>query len=216
VAFPRIELFGYGFSHYCVAADRMFRFKRIPFEAVRVPYHDRTELIARTHQDYVPAVLIDGRVTTWKEIPGLIETLQPNPSFYPPGQRAVATTLAQWGHLVLEERVWRLAVTEVASKISNPPERWVFEEMQTRARGPWNVLIGRREEFRADLLEYFGMVEELLQDKPWVLGAPSMADFAIYGALSPFWWVGERTPAEFSRVEEWRTRISELGPTPWS
>ncbi|HUI38461.1 MAG TPA: glutathione S-transferase domain-containing protein, partial [Thermoplasmata archaeon] len=79
----------------------------------------------------------------------------------------------------------------------------------------WHVLLARREEFRTDLMEYLAMVEALLQDKPWVLGAPSMADFAIYGALSPYWSVGEHTPSEFAELDGWRTRIAALGPAPW-
>jgi len=34
--------------------------------------------------------------------------------------------------------------------LGNDQERWVFEEMQTRARGPWHVLESRRAEFRDD------------------------------------------------------------------
>src|SRR2546428_3911602 len=83
--------------------------------------------------------------------------------------------------------------------------------MQTRARGPWHVLEMRREEFRQDMNKHLAMVDSILDGRDWVLGQPSLADFGIYGSLSPLLTVGEDVPPEFPRLAAWVSRIRDLG-----
>src|SRR6266705_2462881 len=136
-------------------------------------------------QDYVPTLIWDGKTVTWSEIPDFLEGVRPTPTFYPWGQKGLATALEHWGHQVLEERVWRYVVTKVPPVLNSDEERRVFEEMQTRARGPWHVLEMRREEFRQDMNKHLGMVDAILDGRDWILGQPSLADFGIYGSISP-------------------------------
>jgi glutathione S-transferase len=204
-------LFSMAISHYCVSADRMLAFKRVSVRTQDVPYHDKQELIAATGQDYVPALVWDGSTVQWFDIPEFLERKVPRPTFYPDGQQAVATTLENWGHNVLEERVWRYVVTKVPPILHDNHERWVFEEMQTRARGPWHILESRREEFREDMMKHLGMVEAMLDTRDWILGEPSLADFGIYGSMSPLLTVGEPIPKELPRIRKWAKRIQGLG-----
>src|SRR5207247_5820524 len=118
-----------------------------------------------------------------------------------------------WGHQVLEERVWRYVVTKVPPVLKSEEERWVFEEMQTRARGPWHVLQMRREEFRQDMNKHLGMVDSILDGRDWILGQPSLADFGIDGSMSPLVTVGESVPPEFPRLAAWDSRVGDLGST---
>lgn len=197
-------------SHYCVAADRMLAFKGIAATHVRVPYHDKQALIAATGQDYVPALRWGGKVVTWTEIPEFLEQARPQPTLYPPGFRGLATVVQNWGHQVLEERVWRAVVTDAPRTFSDERERWVFEELQTRGRGPWSVLEWRKPEFRRDMLEHFQMVESMLQGREWILGEPSVADFGVYGGLSPWLTVGETIPDPFPALAAWTQRVGSL------
>ena len=204
-------LYSMPISHYCVCADRTLAFKGVKFDTVRVPYHDKQELIKATGQDYVPTLVWDGKPVMWHEIPEFIEAVKPTPTLYPWNQRGLATIVENWGHQVLEERVWRYVVTKVPPVLGDDQERWIFEEMQTRARGPWHVLESRRDEFRADMVKHLGMVEAILDGRPWILGEPSLADFGIYGGLSPLLTVGEKVPKEFPKLAEWAGRIQALG-----
>ncbi len=207
----RPVLYSMPISHYCVAADRMLAFKGIPFRTVLVPYHDKRELIKATGQDYVPALVWGGKPVAWHDIADFLESAKPKPTLYPLGQKGLAEVLENWGHQVLEERVWRYVVTKVPAVFRDEHERWVFEEMQTRARGPWHVLEMRRDEFREDMNKHLGMVDAMLHGREWVLGEPSLADFGIYGGLSPLLTVRERIPKELPALAAWIQRIQALG-----
>lgn len=207
----RPVLYSMPISHYCVSADRMLAFKGVPFRTVLVPYHDKRDLIKATGQDYVPALVWGGKPVMWYDIPDFLETSKPKPTLYPWGQKGLAATLENWGHQVLEERVWRYVVTKVPPVLRDAHERWVFEEMQTRARGPWHVLEMRRDEFREDMNKHLGMVDAMLDGREWVLGKPSLADFGIYGGLSPLLTVREEVPREFSNLGAWIKRVQDLG-----
>lgn len=198
-------------SHYCISADRMLAFKGISFDTIPTAYHDRQALIKATGQDYVPTLIWDGRPVMWYDIPDFLEGVQPSPTLYPWGQKGLATALEHWGHQVLEERVWRAVVTKVPPFLGDDRERWVFEEMQTRARGPWHVLEMRRAEFEEDMLKHLAMVEAMLEGREWVLGKPSVADFGIYGSLSPLLTVGESIPSKFPNLARWCEEIQSLG-----
>jgi glutathione S-transferase len=197
-------------SHYCVSVERMMAFKGLTPEIVPTPYHDRRELIRATGQDYLPALSWDSRTVPWQEIPEFLEQQVPQPTLYPAGTSGLAKLLENWGHQVLEERVWRYVVPRVGATLSDDHERWVFEEMQTRARGPLHLLDARRGEFRAELLQYLGFLEEGLRGRAWLLDQPSLADFGVFGALAPFRLVGEAIPADFPNLTAWSTRIEQL------
>lgn len=212
---PRVTLYYLPISHYCVCAERMLAFKGIRPDITLVPYHDKRALIAATGQDYVPALVWDGRVVNWKEIPEFLEAERPTPTLYPGGNRGVAEALDEWGHLRVEEQVWRYVVTKVPTFLNDPLERWVFEEMQTRARGPWALLEQRREEFRLDLLPTLARIDRMLDGRAWVLGnQPSLADFGIFGGLSPLWATGEPMPEGLPRLTAWIDRLRSIGTIP--
>jgi glutathione S-transferase len=206
----RVELYYLPVSHYCVSAERMLAYKRVRPKIIYAPYHERSALLRRTGQDYVPTLLWNGKAVTWKEIPEFLDRVIPEHPLVPPGQEGLAETLENWGHQVLEERVWRAVVTQVPKVLRSEPERWVFEEIQSRARGPWDVQKARRPEFVRDLMEYFGFAEAMVRGRDWILDAPSLADFGIYGGLSPWLTVGEKIPGRFAALRAWAARVAAI------
>ena len=208
----RVSLYYMPISHYCVCAERVLAFKGLHPDIVRVPYHDKRALIAATGQDYVPAMVWDGRVVPYGEISGFVEEQIPTPTLFPGGHRGAAEALDEWGHLTVEERVWRYVVTKVPPTFPDATERWVFEEIQNRSRGPWALLEQRREEFRQDLLPTLARIDRMLDGRAWVLGsAPSLADFGIYGGLAPYFAVGETLPEGLPRLAAWLDRVRRIG-----
>lgn len=208
----RAKLFVHPISHYAVSADRMLAYKGIRAERRIVPYHDRRELLRATGQDYLPALVWNGRVVTWSRIPAFLDRVSPSPPLVPAKHAAVARALENWGHQVLEERVWRAVVTRAPRTMRDEVERWVFEEMQTRSRGSFAVLRARQAEFRRELWKYFGLVDEMVTGRDWVLEEPSVADFGMFGAISPWLTVGEKIPARFPKLASWVRRIRMIPP----
>ncbi len=206
----RPSLYEEPFSHYCVSADRMLAFKGIAYDPIPVTYHDKRDLIAATGQDYVPTLMWEGKPVLWHDIPDFLERVRPKPSLYPRGQKGLATVLEHWGHQILEEHVWRYVVTKVPPKLSSDLERWVFEEMQTRARGPWHVLEMRRDEFQEDMVKHLAMVDARLDGRDWILEEPSLADFGVYGGMYPLLFVGEKVPKDLTRLARWVDRIGKI------
>ena len=209
----RPTLYSMPISHWCVSADRMLAFKGVDFDTEYVPYHDKTELIAATGQDYVPTLVWDGKPVMHYDIPDFLERAVPQPTLYPWGNRGLAVAVEQWSHAVTEEKVWRYVVTKIPPVLRDDHERWVFEEMQTRARGPWHVLEMRREEFRKDMMKELARIEETLRGRKWILGEASLADFGVYGSLSPLLTIGESIPKQMPQLAAWVARIRALGLT---
>ena len=203
-------LYGYPISHYCVSAERMAAYKGVRLRPVYVPYHDKRALLAATGQDFVPAIVDGTTVVTWKEIPRYLDALKPEPALFPRGKDGVARALEDWGHQVLEEQVWRSVVTRVPATFDDEVERWVFEELQTRARGPFELLRKREAEFRADRDAHLTIVESMLEGHPWILDEPSVADFGIYGALAPLFAVGVGIPSKFRNLRRWAREIERF------
>jgi glutathione S-transferase len=206
----QVELYFLPASHYCVSVERMLAYKGVRAKLLYAPYHDRQELLQRTGQDYVPTLIWKGRPVTWPHIPQFLDEKVPDRPLVPAGQAGLAQTLENWGHQVLEERVWRAVVTQMPKMLKTDEERWVFEEMQTRARGPWHVLKARRPEFVRDLMEYFAFVDAMVRDREWILESPSLADFGIYGGLSPWLTVGEKVPVRFPALRAWVKRVEAI------
>ena len=207
----RPKLYSMPISHWCVSADRILAFKGVAFDTVYVPYHDKTDLIAATGQDYVPTLVWDGKPVMWHEIPEFLEKKRPKPTLYPDGKKGLAVAIEQWSHAVTEEKVWRYVVTKVPPVLRDDRERWVFEEMQTRARGPWHVLEMRREEFRKDMIAELARIDAMLDGREWILGEPGLADFGVYGSVSPLFTVGEAVPKGLPNLAAWAKRIRALG-----
>src|SRR2546426_3552192 len=94
-------LYSMPISHYCISADRMLAFKGVPFDTQYVPYHDKTELIKATGQDYVPTLIWEGKPVVWSDIPDFLEKARPKPALYLEREKGVAVTKEHWGHQVL-------------------------------------------------------------------------------------------------------------------
>jgi glutathione S-transferase len=198
-------------SHHCVKAAKLLDLKGVKFERKYVPYHDKRELLKASGQDYVPWLQWGDKGVPWYDIVDFVEAQVPQPTAFPEGRRGEARIVEQWAHDILEEVVWRYVVPDVVATFSDEHERWVFEEMQIRRRGPLEAMKARQPEFLADVKKHVGLVELALERSEFLLGdAPSLADVAVYGALSPIAYVGKELPRESKRTREWYARVGKL------
>jgi glutathione S-transferase len=199
------------FSHWCVKAKKILDYKKIKYADKRVGYHDKRELIKATGQDYVPALVSDSQVITYSNVPDFLEELQPSPTIYPNGTKALAKALENWAHYRLEDVVWRFAVTDFPKTFKDDLERWVFVEIQELKRGPLELMAVRRPEFRSEMETHLQIVDDMLQGHSFLLDAnPSLADFAVYGAISPLAYSGNKIPEKFSKLRSWQESIDRV------
>lgn len=199
-------------SHYCEKARAILVFKKIPFELVNLPYGDHTALVKASGQDYAPYLEIPGaQGVRFPEIADWAEARAPKPTLYPGGSRPLCRLIEHWAHQVVEEAVWKYVLPDVADHIAGERERWVFVEMQERKRGPLDIVAMRREEFLQGVRDVCGLLQDDLGQNQFLLGpAPSLADFAVYGALHPLKFVSKDIPTGFEKLQRWHARLRGL------
>lgn len=206
-----LTLFQEPFSHWCVKARKILDYKKLKYEIKEVGYHDKRELIKATGQDYVPAIVTDGQIVTYPDIPDFLERLAPNPTIYPNETRALSKAIENWAHYRLEEIVWRYVVVDFPKTFKDDLERWVFVEMQELKRGPLELMEARRPLFRSDMETHFQILEDMLKDHPFLLtDKPSLADFAVFGAISPLPYSGNKFPEKFPKLQAWYSLINRI------
>jgi glutathione S-transferase len=207
-----VLLYGMDLSHYVVKAKRILEFKGIPYELEYAPYHDRQDLLKVSGQDYVPFLLWEDEGVRWPQIPDFLEAKKPAPSIYPHGSRNLARIVEQWAHEVVEEMAWRVVAPDARKTFKDPREAWVFEELQMRKRGDLDEMALQKPKHVKGLVATLQPLEDRLGDAPFVLGQePSLADFALYGALHCLPYTGNEIPRELPHVRKWFTTTGALG-----
>lgn len=199
------------FSHWCIKARKILNYKGLKYEVKNVGYHDKRELIKATGQDYVPAIINNGQIVTYPDIPDYLEKLTPSPTIYPNGTQALTKVLENWAHWRLEEIVWRYVVVDIPKTFKDDLERWVFVEIQELKRGPLDQVEARRPGFKADMEAHLQLVEGMLKTHEYLLSdKPSLADFAVFGAIYPLRYSGNELPERFPKLRAWFDSIDRI------
>lgn len=207
-----VLLYGMDLSHYVVKVKKILDHKGIAYEYEYAPYHDRQDLLAVSGQDYVPYLLWEDKGVAWYDIPDFLEQKKATPTIYPGGQRNVARILEQWAHGEVEEMAWRIAAPGARKTFKDPREAWVFEEMQMRKRGDLDDLAAQKPKHEKALVGTLKATEDRLGESPYLLGRePSVADFALYGALHCLPYSGNEIPRALPKTNEWFARVAKLG-----
>jgi glutathione S-transferase len=194
-----------------VKVRKILDYKKLKYHVRNVGYHDKRALIKVTGQDYVPAIVKDERIITYAEIPDFLEKLAPIPTIYPNGTRALAKIIENWAHYRLEEIVWRYSVLDFPKTFKDDMERWVFVEMQELKRGPLEAMEARRPVFKVDMNAHLQLVEDMLKNCQYLLSEePSLADFAVFGAINPLRYSGNTLPRKFTRLRTWYNSIDRI------
>jgi len=206
-----LEFFQEPFSHWCVKARKILNYKNIKYEIKDVGYHDKRELVKATGQDYVPAIVADGRIVTYPDIPDFLEQLKPEPTIYPDGTKALSKALENWAHWRLEEIVWRFVVGDFPKTFKDDLERWVFVEIQEAKRGPLELMELRKTAFKKDMEMHLQILEDLLKTHKFILSEkPGLADFAAFGAIFPLRHSSNDLPDKFPRLRAWYDGIDRI------
>jgi len=205
-------LYGMDLSHYVIKVKRILAYKGIPYQFEYAPYHDRQDLLAVSGQDYVPYLLWEDKGVTWAEIPDVLEQKKPTPTIYPGGQRNLVKIVDSWAHDVVEEMAWRVAAPGARKTFKDPREAWVFEELQMRKRGDLDELAAQKPKHERALVATLKDAEARFGEAPYLFGPdPSLADFALYGALHCLPYSGNEIPRALPNTRAWFERVAKIG-----
>jgi len=198
-------------SHWCVKVRKIMDYKKIKYKVNLVSAHDKRELLMATGQDYVPAIVDGKQIITYAEIPDFLEIVTPEPSIYPNRTKGEAKAVENWAHYRLEDVVWQYTVPDFPKTFKDDVERWVFVELQETKRGPLKLLEAKRPELKTQMEKHLQILEEMLTEHRFLLDEkPSLADFAVFGAISPLPYSGNKLPDKLTKLTSWHDTINRL------
>lgn len=207
-----VLLYGLDLSHYVIKTKRILAYKGIDFQYEYAPYHDRQDLLAVSGQDYVPYLLWEDKGVTWADIPAFLEEKKPHPTLFPAKQMHLTRVLESWAHEVVEEMAWRVAAPGARKTFKDPREAWVFEEIQMRKRGDLDELAAQKPKHEKALVATLKDVEGRFGEAAYLWGdEPSLADFALYGALHCLPYSGSEIPKALPNTRAWYERVGAIG-----
>lgn len=206
-----LTLFEEPWSHWCVKVRKIMDYKKIKYKTNAVGAHDKRELLRATGQDYVPALVEGKQIITYAEIPDFLEIMTPEPTIYPNHTRGEAKAIENWAHYHVEDVVWQYAVPDFPKRFKDEVERWVFVELQETKRGPLELIEARRPELKTQMERHLQILEEMLTQHRFLLDdKPSLADFAVLGAISPLRYSGNNIPERFEKLTAWYSNVDRL------
>jgi glutathione S-transferase len=228
---PAFRLIGAERSYFTAKARAALRAKRVCFEEILATPEAYREIRRRTGLAFIP-VVVTPEDETWQDTSDILDTLEarfPEPALYPrtPVQRVAAYLLELYADefMVLPAMHYRWSTPEgereacdAFAAVNGSPE--AAKRFAERMRGTLPALGVTKDTIpaiEAHLDELLGLLEELLAEQPFLLGArPSLADCSLLGPLYahlyfdlvPGPWLRARAP----RTSHWIERMNHPDP----
>ena len=189
------------------------------YEAVDVPYGDRSELAELTGgYIQVPVLAADGEVITDSRNICRWLVAQPSGRWLVPSELAAAVwAYADWCDGPFEDVMFRVATPWIARRFARLADRALFIFIKERKYGPGCVAQWEREH-EVLTRKAAGLLEPTLrtfEKQPFVFGGePTLADAALYGQFMMLKVADPGLPARVSKaiapwmesLEQWRRR----------
>jgi glutathione S-transferase len=185
------------------------------YEAVDVPYGDRTELAELTGgYIQVPVLVADGAVI--KDSRNICSWLVDTPAgrrLVPPDLAAAVWAYADWCDGPFEDVMFRIATPRIARRFARAADRALFVFIKERKYG--SGCVGQWEREHESLLkraaELLQPTLRTLQSWPFLFGAePTLADAALYGQFAMLSTADPGLPAKVSKaIGPWMKRLEE-------
>jgi glutathione S-transferase len=215
------KLYQFLSSPFCAKVRKILDFKGIDYEVVEVDYLERKELLTASNQLMVPALTLDGgeTVVDSARIALRLEELCPEPTILPPGWSGMHRMLADYIDNQLEDVLFKAAIPdEVEFWRSRGRDRealWRLVRDRKYGSGFVERMIAEHGVHAARAREALAPFEEALSDRAFLLGRIGLADFALYGQLFYFAFLGElKIPADLARVREYFGRMDRISSAP--
>lgn len=214
-----MKLYRFDYSPYVRKVQMALDLMGAKYEAVDVPYGDRSELVALTGgYIQVPVLVADGEVITdSRNICRWLVSGDSGRFLVPPDLAGAVWAFADWCDGPFEDVMFRIATPWLARRFARPADRAMFVFIKERKYG--TGCVGQWE------LEHEGLVKkaaeaieptlQTLRKQPFVFGAePTLADAALYGQFTMLKVANAEFPGKVAsaivpwmqKLEQWRKR----------
>lgn len=223
----KATIYQFATSPFCAKVRKILDFKGIDYQVVEVDYVERKELIAASGQIMVPALRLEGlqgegagsggaeTVVDSDRIAMRLEALRPEPAILPARSRGLHLALARYIDREVEEALFAAAVPDEEDYFARQgaDRLALFRLIRDRKYGA-DFCARMRREHAAKMVrvrEVLEPFESALEHGAFLLGAPGLADFALYGQLHLLALSGAlKIPPELARLREFYDRVDRI------
>jgi glutathione S-transferase len=223
----KATLYQFATSPFCAKVRKILDFKGIDYQVVEVDYVERKELIAASGQIMVPALRLEGlqgegagsggteTVVDSDRIAMRLEALRPEPAILPARSRGLHLALARYIDREVEEALFAAAVPDEEDYFARQgaDRLALFRLIRDRKYGA-DFCARMRREHAAKMVrvrEVLEPFESALEHGAFLLGAPGLADFALYGQLHLLALSGAlKIPPELARLRDFYDRVDRI------
>jgi len=225
----KATLYQFATSPFCSKVRKILDFKGIEYQVVEVDYVERKELIAASGQIMVPALRLEGvpsevtgaehsgteTVVDSDRIAMRLEHLRPDPTILPARSRGLHLALTQYIDREIEAVLFAAAVPDEEDYFAQQgaDRLAMFRLIRDRKYG-LDFCARMRREHAANMVrvrEVLTPFEMALEHGAFLLGAPGLADFALYGQLHFLALGGAlKIPPELPRLREFYDRVDRI------
>jgi 2-polyprenyl-3-methyl-5-hydroxy-6-metoxy-1,4-benzoquinol methylase len=195
---PRICLYQYAHSPFCIPIALILEHGQIPHEIVDVPLCDPRQILELTHGQYYQAPVIADLVTRevlWEsgpessDIARYLAALATELHLFPEDRHGLQDLLTRYIENDLEAVGFKICDSEHELWLKNEVERGLLRRHKERKFG-----LGCLEEWKKNqpaLIQRFHQLlaplDHMLGNDPFLLGEnPTYADYALYGVITNF------------------------------
>jgi len=215
------KLYQFLSSPFCAKVRKILDFKGIDYEVVEVDYLERKELLTASKQFMVPALTLDGgeTIVDSARIALRLEELYPEPTLFPPGWSGMHRMLADYIDNQVEDILFKAAIPDEVEfwqrRGCDREALWRLVRDRKYGSGFVDRMIAEHRVHATRAREALMPFEEALSDRAFLLGRIGLADFALYGQLFYFAFLGEvKIPADLVRVREFFGRMDRISSAP--
>jgi glutathione S-transferase len=215
------KLYQFLSSPFCAKVRKILDFKGIDYEVVEVDYLERKELLTASNQLMVPTLTLDGgeTIVDSARIALRLEELYPEPTLLPPGWSGMHRMLADYIDNQLEDILFKAAIPDEVEfwqrRGRDREALWRLVRDRKYGSGFVDRMIAEHSVHATRAREALMPFEEALSDRAFLLGRIGLADFALYGQLFYFAFLGEvKVPADLVRVREFFGRMDRISSAP--
>jgi len=214
-----IKLYRLDYSPFVHKVQMVLDLIGAEYQAVDVPYGDRTELAELTGgYIQVPVLSADGEVIT--DSRNICKWLVNQPSgrwLVPPDLAGAVWAYADWCDGPFEDVMFRISTPQVARRFARLADRALFVYIKERKFGTGCVAQWEREHdaLTAKAAALLEPTLQTLKSRAFVFGSePTLADAALYGQFAMLRTADPGLPAKVSKaivpwmrtLEQWRPR----------